>query len=84
MSNIEFNGKLYNCSFIRDITDKQRLKAQLEQAQKLEAIGTLAGGVAHDLNNILGGLVGYPDLLLMDIPEGSPLIKPLQTIKKIG
>jgi nitrogen-specific signal transduction histidine kinase len=84
VSNIEFNGKLYNCSFIRDITDKQRLKAQLEQAQKLEAIGTLAGGVAHDLNNILGGLVGYPDLLLMDIPEGSPLIKPLQTIKKIG
>ncbi|GEM_PF-1599669 len=84
VSNIEFNGKLYNCSFIRDITDKQRLKTQLEQAQKLEAIGTLAGGVAHDLNNILGGLVGYPDLLLMDIPEESPLTKPLQTIKKSG
>lgn len=84
VSNIEFNGKLYNCSFIRDITDKKKLKAKLEQAQKLEAIGTLAGGVAHDLNNILGGLVGYPDLLLMDIPEESPLVKPLQTIKKSG
>jgi PAS domain S-box-containing protein len=84
VSNIEFNGKLYNCSFIRDVTDKHRLKAQLEQAQKLEAIGTLAGGVAHDLNNILGGLVGYPDLLLMEIPEESPLVKPLMTIKKSG
>jgi len=50
----------------------------------MEAVGTLAGGVAHDLNNILGGLVGYPDLLLMDVPEDSHLIKPLKTIKKSG
>ncbi len=42
----------------------------------MEAIGTLAGGVAHDLNNILGGLVSYPQLLLMDIPKDSPLREP--------
>jgi CheY-like chemotaxis protein len=50
----------------------------------MEAIGTLAGGVAHDLNNILSGLVSYPELLLMDIPDDSPLKKPIQTIQKSG
>ncbi len=63
---------------------KERLEAQLHQAQKMEAIGTLAGGVAHDLNNILSGLVSYPDLLLMDIPQDSPLRKPILTIQKSG
>ncbi len=57
---------------------------KLQRAQKLEAIGTLAGGVAHDLNNILAGLVSYPELLLLDIPEGSQLRKPIQTIQKTG
>ncbi len=57
---------------------------KLLHAQKMEAIGTLAGGIAHDLNNILSGLVSYPDLLLMDLPEGSPLREPVQTIQKSG
>jgi len=67
-----------------DITERIRLEAQLQQAQKMEAIGTLAGGVAHDLNNILSGIVSYPELLLMDLPEDSPLRKPLLTIKRSG
>ena len=74
-----------------DITDRkqaeeerQRLEVQLQRAQKMEAIGTLAGGVAHDLNNILSGLVSYPELLLMDIADDSPLRKPIQTIQKSG
>jgi CheY-like chemotaxis protein len=50
----------------------------------MEAIGTLAGGVAHDLNNILSGIVSYPELLLMDIEEDSPLKKPMLTIQKSG
>jgi len=50
----------------------------------MEAIGTLAGGVAHDLNNVLSGLVSYPELLLMDLPEDSHLRKPIQTIQKSG
>ncbi|HVN71642.1 MAG TPA: ATP-binding protein, partial [Desulfomonilia bacterium] len=75
----------------RDITgklkaemEKNDLQKKLQRAQKMEAIGLLAGGVAHDLNNILSGLVSYPDLLLMEIPEDSSLRKPLSTIKKSG
>ena len=67
-----------------DTTEGKRLKEKLLQAQKMEAIGTLAGGVAHDLNNILSGLVSYPELLLLDIPEGSPLRKPIITIQNAG
>jgi CheY-like chemotaxis protein len=50
----------------------------------MEAIGTLAGGVAHDLNNILSGIVSYPELLLLDLPPQSPLTKPILTIQKSG
>ena len=50
----------------------------------MEAIGTLAGGVAHDLNNVLSGIVGYPDLLLMQIPEESPLRNGIITIRESG
>lgn len=63
---------------------KRDLEARLQRAQKMEAIGTLAGGVAHDLNNILSGIVSYPELLLMDIPSESPLRKPILTIQKAG
>ena len=69
---------------VRDISEKQSLEAQLHQAQKMEAIGTLAGGVAHDLNNILGGLVSYPELLLLQLPKDSPLRKSILTIQKSG
>ncbi len=64
--------------------ERIKLQDQLQRAEKMEAIGMLAGGVAHDLNNILSGLVSYPELLLMDTPENSPLKKPLMTIKKSG
>ncbi|MFH1350839.1 MAG: ATP-binding protein [Pseudomonadota bacterium] len=75
----------------RDISDLKRaerekmtLQRQLQMAEKMKAIGTLAGGVAHDLNNVLVGLVSYPDLLLMDLPKNSPLSKGILTIKKSG
>ena len=64
--------------------EQKRLETQLQRAQKMEAIGTLAGGVAHDLNNILGGVINYPELLLMEMPEESPLRKPILTIQKSG
>jgi PAS domain S-box-containing protein len=74
-----------------DVTDLRRaslekkdLEAQLQRAQKMEAIGTLAGGVAHDLNNILSGIVSYPELLLMDLQSDSPLREPILTIQKSG
>lgn len=64
--------------------EKKNLEGQLQRAQKMEAIGTLAGGVAHDLNNILVGIVGYPELLLMRLPDESPLRKPICAIQKSG
>jgi two-component system cell cycle sensor histidine kinase/response regulator CckA len=64
--------------------EKEELEARLLRAHKMEAIGTLAGGVAHDLNNILTGLVSYPDLLLVGLPRDSPMTKPLLTIQKSG
>ncbi|MCP4602743.1 MAG: response regulator [Proteobacteria bacterium] len=63
---------------------RRDLEAQLQRSEKMEVIGTLAGGVAHDLNNILGAIVGYPDLMLDGLPENSPLIKPLFSIKESG
>lgn len=68
----------------RSEKERRYLEAQLAKSQKMEAIGTLAGGVAHDLNNILSGLVSYPELLLMDLPEKSPLRQPILTIRKSG
>ncbi len=67
-----------------DITASKLLEEQLVRMQKMEALGTLAGGVAHDLNNILSGIVSYPELLLMDLSEDSSLRKPLMTIKQSG
>ncbi|MGD8947344.1 MAG: ATP-binding protein [Desulfobacterales bacterium] len=68
----------------RAAKEKDKLEKQLQHAQKMEAIGTLAGGVAHDLNNILSGILSYPELLLMDLPPDSPLAKPLETIRESG
>jgi len=64
--------------------DKKQLETLLQRAEKMEAIGTLAGGVAHDLNNILTGIVSYPDLLLLQLEEDSPLRKPVRTIQESG
>lgn len=69
---------------VRMMEAQRKLQEELVQAQKIEAFGTLAGGVVHDLNNVLSGIVSYPDLLLFQLPEGSPLQKPLETIKKSG
>ena len=89
--NRRVNGMSKVLVSVTDVTElhqahqnKERLEAQLQQAQKMEAIGTLAGGVAHDLNNILGGLVSYPELLLLQLPPDSPLRKSVLTIQKSG
>ena len=86
-----FRGKTVATGTMLDITDrkqaeeeKKQLQDQLQRAQKMEAMGLMAGGVAHDLNNILSGVVSLPELLLMNLPEDSPLKKPLKTIQESG
>ena len=64
--------------------EKKLLAQKLHHTQKMEAIGVLAGSIAHDLNNILSGVVSYPDLLLATMPAEMPLRKPLETIRAAG
>lgn len=68
----------------KEILQREQLEEQLSNARKMEALGTLAGGVAHDLNNILFGIVSYPEVILDDIDAQSPLYQPLQDIKTSG
>jgi signal transduction histidine kinase/ActR/RegA family two-component response regulator len=73
---------------IQDRIEKEKqhreLEAKLSRARKMEAIGTLAGGVAHDLNNILSGIISYPELILMDLPQDHPLRDSVMAIKSSG
>ena len=64
--------------------ERDLIQARLLQSQKMEALGTLAGGVAHDLNNVLGVLVGYSELLLEKIPEPNPLRRYVSSILQSG
>ena len=81
---ISWEGRPATLTFLRDITEQKELETKLQHAQKMEAIGTLAGGVAHDLNNILSGLVSYPEILLLDLPEDSPMREPIKILHDSG
>ncbi|HAJ25704.1 MAG TPA: hypothetical protein DCG53_00390 [Syntrophus sp. (in: bacteria)] len=67
---------------IRDNTERKRLEERLNRAEKMEGLGRLAGGVAHDLNNVLGVLVGYSDLLLRKLSEDSSLRRYAENIQQ--
>jgi two-component system, cell cycle sensor histidine kinase and response regulator CckA len=76
------SGRIVNYVAVkRDITSETMLQKQLIHAQKMEAIGTLAGGMAHDFNNLLQAILGYSDLLLMKKGPGDPDRKRLEVIQ---
>lgn len=86
---ISWNGQPVMISICRDITDRkraeetqERLQAQLNQAQKMESVGRLAGSVAHDFNNMLGALLGNVDLALELVDPAQPLSACLHEIQK--
>ncbi len=64
--------------------ERLRLESELIRGEKMELLGRLAGGVAHDLNNVLSGIVSYPDLLLHRLPPDSDMRGPLQNIRRAG
>lgn len=68
----------------RDVTHELESARQLQQAQKMEALGTLAGGVAHDFNNILSAVLGYTELALGDVEKGSAVEDSLKEVFKAG
>ena len=76
------DGSISKMTVFRDTTDLRTLEAQLQQAQKMEAIGTLAGGIAHDFNNILGGIMGYAELAKMKAPDESKVLADLEQLIK--
>jgi two-component system, cell cycle sensor histidine kinase and response regulator CckA len=67
---------------VRDITERKHLEDQLRQAQKMKAIGQLAGGVAHDFNNLLMVIQGYSDVMMTHLDPAEPLRKNVEEIKK--
>lgn len=66
----------------QDITEERLLEAQLQQAQKMEAVGRLAGGVAHDFNNILTAIQGYVALIREELPADSPVAEELDEVSR--
>lgn len=88
---IDHFGRDIRVTAMTDITDrkqaeeeKEKLSEQLHTAKKMESIGLMAGGVAHDLNNILSGIICYPELMLKTLDEDSRLRKPIEAIHESG
>ena len=68
----------------RDMTERQRLESQFRQAQKMEAVGVLAGGVAHDFNNLVTVITGYSDVLLRELAHDDPKRDEVEQIRLAG
>jgi len=83
-SNEDLNVLSIISNTIASVIEHWQTEETLIQLEKIEVVGKLAGGVAHDLNNVLGAIVSYPDLILKKLPENSPMIKTVTSIQQSG
>ncbi len=88
---MRYRNRPATLAILRDVTERIRKEEALRASEeklfrlrKMESLGLLAGGVAHDLNNVLSGIVGYPDLILLDLPKDSKFRKPIETMQESG
>ena len=81
---IDLEGKPAILCISRDITQRKHLEEQLRQSQKMEAIGKLAGGIAHDFNNLLTAIMGYTELILVQMKPDNPHRENLEEIRHAG
>jgi len=81
---IAIDNELYIQSFYRDITEKKKLREHLFQSQKMESIGMLAGGLAHDFNNILTAIIGHTEVVRFDKSLDSKSLRSLQVIEDVS
>ena len=84
LEEVQLRTRKLNEDLTAEKNRRDQVETKLRQAHKMEAIGRLSSAVAHDLNNVLTGITSYPDLLLLQLPPESPLIKPMQSIKRSG
>ncbi len=81
-TNVDVGGERLVFLIGRDVTDQRRLEEQLRQAQKLEAVGQLAGGVAHDFNNVLTAILGFTELIMAGLAPNDRAREDLLEIKR--
>ncbi|MBT4269171.1 MAG: HAMP domain-containing protein [Deltaproteobacteria bacterium] len=67
-------------SLVKEVAERQQMEKQLLQSQKMESLGTLASGIAHDFNTLIGTIIGYSDIIANEIPEHTEILEYLQTI----
>src|SRR4029078_11791543 len=81
---VVLEGRRLKLAVLLDVTEKARLEEQFRQSQKMEAVGRLAGGTAHDFNSLLTIINGYAGLVLTKLPVSSPEKEPLTEVVRAG